>query len=60
MSKCENCGNHGVRNNEYCSCPYGRQAKIKNGDYQMRPELKLALDRVLKDHHESFKKLAQY
>lgn len=60
MSRCENCGNHGVRNNEYCDCSYGSQAKIRNGDYKLSPDFQLALDRVLKDHNEAFKRLAQH
>jgi hypothetical protein len=28
MSRCEYCGNHGIRNGEYCDCVYGVQAKL--------------------------------
>lgn len=31
MSNCPNCGNHGMRNGEYCSCVFGVQKAIHDG-----------------------------
>lgn len=59
MSRCDYCGNHGVRNNEYCSCPHGSAAKIRNGDYKMNPKLEAAIDRVIKQHDKALRRLAK-
>jgi hypothetical protein len=58
--RCENCGNFGVRNNEYCSCPHGSFAKVKNGDHQMNPRFKKAMEEVFTKHDAAFRRLAQH
>jgi tRNA G10 N-methylase Trm11 len=57
--RCEHCGNFGIRNNAYCDCPYGTQAKIKNGDLKMDPRIKEIVDQALTTHDKVFKRLAR-